>query len=46
MEFDKLKVYTALNADEIKRFFDDYQATLAEVERLDILVRTQHDWDA
>ena len=35
-----------MNADEIKRFFDDYQATLAEVERLDILVRTQHDWDA
>ena len=35
-----------MNAEQIKRFFDNYQATLAEVERLDLLVRTQHDWDA
>lgn len=32
-----------MNADEIKRFFDSYQTTLAEVERLDVLIRTQHD---
>lgn len=35
-----------MNAAQIQRFFDDYQATLTEVERLDVLVRTQHDWDA
>ena len=35
-----------MNAEQIKRFFDRYQETLAEVERLDVLVRTPHDWDA
>ena len=35
-----------MNAEAIKRFFDTYRATLAEVERLDVLIRTRHDWAA